>query len=125
MAAPLSDESATLEELKAVVRRFCDALDWDQFHSAKDLAIGIITESSELLEHFRFQKPEDIERLLKDPKKRAEVGAEIADIMYFIVRFAQLYGFDIAAEMEHKLQINEKRYPVEKSRGNSRKYDAL
>lgn len=73
------DEQQSIGELKARVKEFCEARDWDQYHGAKDLAIGIITESSELLEHFRFKSDAKVEALLKDAKKREEVSDELAD----------------------------------------------
>ena len=60
------DRTASLDDLKMRVREFCEARDWDQFHNAKELAIGIVTESSELLQHFRFKSAEQVDEMFED-----------------------------------------------------------
>jgi len=121
----MTDDKTTVARLKEEVRRFCDEREWDRYHGAKDLAIGLATESSELLELFRFKSDEEVEAMLKDPAKRGEMGEELADSLYFILRFSQRYGFDLADEFELKMAGNEKRYPKEKSKGSNRKYTEL
>jgi len=64
------DQKTTIEDLKKKVQSFCETRDWDQYHNAKDLAIGIITEASELLEHFRFKNEKEIEQFFRNPKKK-------------------------------------------------------
>lgn len=118
------DEKASIAELKSKVKKFCEARDWDQFHNPKDLAIGIITESSELLEHFRFKSDIEMKAILES-KKKEEISDEIADIMFFILRFAQMNNIDLSAELERKLAISEKKYPVEKAKGSNKKYTEL
>lgn len=93
-------------DLKEKIRVFCDARDWDKYHSAKDLAIGIITEAAELLEHFRFNSNDESEGALRDPDKRREIAAELADILYFVVRFAQRYNIDLSDALDAKLRLN-------------------
>lgn len=119
----MDDSTATVEQLKGMVKRFCEERDWDRFHTPKDLAIGISTEANELLALFRFRSDEESMALLKD--KRKEVGEELADVLYFTLRFAQMYGFDLSQELEDKLKEDAVRYPVEKSRGSNRKYTEL
>ena len=111
-----------LEKLKAIVKTFCEDRDWDQFHSPKDLAIGLVTEAAELLEIFRFKSPQEIQALLDEPKEREKIADELADAFYFILRFSQLYGFNLASELETKLEKNAKKYPVSKARGSNKKY---
>ncbi|RMF05555.1 nucleotide pyrophosphohydrolase [Candidatus Woesearchaeota archaeon] len=117
------DEDTKVGDLKSQVRRFCDARDWDRYHSAKDLAIGIITESSEILEHFRFKSPEEIEGMFGNPKKREEIEDEIADVLFFVLRLAQKYNIDLSRALKRKIEKNEKKYPVEVSRGSNKKYN--
>ena len=117
------DKSTNIHELKEKVKRFSEDRDWSQFHSPKELAIGIITESSELLEHFRFKSGKEMEEILKDEKKRAEIGEELADIMFFILRFSQMYGFNLSQEITNKIQKNEIRLPIEKFKGSNKKYN--
>ena len=118
-----NDENTTIYELKELVRKFCEERDWDQFHNPKDLAIGISTEANELLQIFRFKKEEDIKNMLSNPKKRECIGEEIADVFYFVLRFAQMNNFDLSKEINDKLIKNGKNYPIEKSKGSNKKYN--
>jgi len=117
------DNTTTFEELKLKVKNFSEDRDWDQFHSPKELAIGAITESAELLEFFRFKSDEEMKFILEDPRKRSEIGEELADIMFFLLRFSQMYGFDLSSEIAKKIDKNEHRLPVEKSKGSNKKYN--
>lgn len=119
---PHKDENTLISELKNIVKQFCELRDWDQFHNPKDLSIAIITEASELLEHFRFKSDEEIEKMLKGAEKRSTIADELSDILYFVLRFAQMYNFDIASEFIRKMSGNEQKYPVEKYKGSNRKY---
>ncbi len=119
------DSKAHLQELKSKVRAFCEARDWDRFHGAKDLSIGIITEASELLEHFRFRSDAEIEALLADPKKKAEIGHEMADVLYFLLRMGQMLDIDLSDALEAKMAENEQKYPVGKAKGTNAKYTEL
>jgi NTP pyrophosphatase (non-canonical NTP hydrolase) len=106
-----SDQDATLAEVKEMVRRFCAERDWDPYHGPKDLAIGLVTEASELLELFRFIPEKDLGVLLRDEKTRAHIADELADSLYFILRFAQFYGFDLYQCLAEKLIKNAAKYP--------------
>lgn len=120
-----TDAVTTVEELKNVVRQFCEARDWDRYHNPKDLAIGIATEASELLELFRWKSLEECEKILSDHEKRTRVQEELADIFYFVLRFAQKSGIDVTAALLDKIRKNEERYPVDKSKGSNKKYTEL
>lgn len=121
-AEALKDDTLTpIARLKSQVQDFCEARDWDRFHGAKDLAIGIATEAAELLEHFRFQSDSEVDALLRDPESRSQIGSELADVLIFLLRFAQRFDFDLTAAVSEKLASNEERYPVETSRGSNRK----
>jgi NTP pyrophosphatase (non-canonical NTP hydrolase) len=115
------DSDTSIAELKARVQVFCEDRDWDQFHNAKDLAIGVATEAAELLERFRFQSDEQINEILEDSKRRTGVEEELADVLIFLLRFAQRFGFDLSAAVIDKLATNEERYPVATARGSNRK----
>jgi len=125
MKANNMDSKTNIKELKDRIQRFCEERDWDQYHNAKDLAIGIITESSELLEHFRFKSHQEIEEMFKNPEKREKISEEIADVLYFLLRLAQRYNIDLTIELKKKLEKNEKKYPIEKSKGSNKKYTEL
>lgn len=119
----MDDSEATVDQMKDVVRRFCEERDWDQFHNPKDLAIGMATEASELLEVFRFKSPSDVEVIMADPARSEHVRDELADVLYFVLRFAQMNGIDLYTELVRKVGVDGEKYPVERSRGSNLKYD--
>lgn len=119
------DESNVLAAAMVQIDEFCRARDWDQFHEVKDLAIGLVTEGSELLEIFRFRSREECEALFQDVKKREEVEDEMADVFFFLLRISSRYQVDLLQALERKMKKNAAKYPVEKSRGSNRKYDEL
>jgi NTP pyrophosphatase (non-canonical NTP hydrolase) len=121
----MSDSVTTVAELKQIVKDFSDARDWDRFHGARDLAIGVVTEASELLQEFRFKSEDEIEGMFRDPRKTEMIGDEIADTLYFILRIAQKYNLDLSRELQRKMKKNAVNYPVEKSRGSNTKYSEL
>lgn len=105
-----SDQNTTLAELQKVIQKFCEERAWDPFHGAKDLAIGLVTEASELLEIFRFVREKDLGDILKN--RRSEIADELADSLYFILRFAQLYKIDLSQAMANKMKKNAIKYPA-------------
>lgn len=119
------DHKTNIKELKDKVQDFCERRDWDQYHGAKELAIGIITESSELLDLFRFKSEKEIECMFNSPEKRCRISEEMADVFYFLLRLAQKYNIDLASELHNKMEKNEEKYPLEKSRGSNKKYTEL
>ncbi|WP_019123415.1 nucleotide pyrophosphohydrolase [Brevibacillus massiliensis] len=119
------DEKATISDLKEKVQKFCEDREWGQFHNAKDLAIGIITEASELLEHFRFKSKLEMEGFFQDEQKKQEIAEELADVLFFVLRFAQMFDMDISEELDKKIEKNNKKYPVEKCKGKNNKYTEM
>lgn len=115
----------SIDELKLRVKSFCEARDWDQFHGPKDLAIGVITEASELLEHFRFQSEEQALALLSDPHIKEEIEDELADVLFFLLRFSQRFDVDLDQALLRKIEKSEQKYPVEKVKGKNTKYTKL
>ncbi len=115
----------TVAELQALVQRFCEDRNWDQFHGAKDLAIGISTEAGELLEHFRFLDQGQVDALLTNQASREAVEDELADVLFFVLRFAQRYQVDLPVVLRRKIAKNAERYPVEKAKGRNEKYNNL
>ena len=110
-----------LEDLSASVRAFCEERDWTRFHNPKDLSIGMVTEASELLELFRFQTNGQMTAMLNDCETRERIGDELADQLCFLLRFSDLYGFDLSAELHRKIEKNNTKYPAKSSRGSNRK----
>jgi NTP pyrophosphatase (non-canonical NTP hydrolase) len=119
----MKDNERKIHELKEKIRDFCEARDWDQFHDAKELAIALSIEASELLEIFRWKSPEEVQELFKNEKKKENIEDEMADILYFLVRIAQLYDLDLSDALDKKMKKNEEKYPIEKARGSNKKYN--
>lgn len=119
------DNNTTLLALKDVVQRFCEDRDWDKFHNAKDLAIGIVTESSELIEHFRFKSLPEIEEMFSDANTKLDITEELSDVLFFVLRFAQMYNIDLTTELIRKIEINSLKYPIDKCKGLNKKYTEI
>jgi len=110
-----------LDKIKCRLRRFADERDWDQFHSPKNLAMALIVEAAELVEHFQWLTEKQSQKLPAD--KLAEVEQEIADIQIYLIRLADKLGIDMEKAVNAKIKLNEKKYPADKVRGNAKKYD--
>ena len=116
------DDKTNIGELKNKVKTFCDARDWDQYHNAKELAIGIVTEASELLQPFRFKNAEEVDAMFENAETKQELSEEIADVLFFLVRLAQRYDIDLSSELQKKIDKNDQKYPVDKVKGSNKKY---
>jgi dCTP diphosphatase len=112
-----------VEEITARICAFRDARDWLQFHNPKELAVAITAEAGELLQHFVWQQPGQIEQRVRE--KHSEIQDEIADVGILLFELAHNLGIDLGAAMMAKVQRNEARYPVEKARGSNAKYNEL
>ena len=121
----MKNEGATLEALTARIRAFSDARDWEQFHAPKNLAMALAAEAGELMEHFLWCESEASRVLCENPEKRDAVAEELADVLIYALRFADVAGIDSAEAILAKLRRNEERYPVEKAKGSAAKYDEL
>ena len=113
----------TLEEITARICAFRDARDWMQFHNPKELAIAITAEAGELLQHFVWQQPQQVEQRVKD--RLPELRDEMADVGILLLELAHNLGVDLGQAMLEKLERNELRYPVAKARGSNAKYNEL
>jgi dCTP diphosphatase len=114
---------SALVALRDALRRFAAERDWDGFHSPKNLAAALSVEAAELLEHFQWLSEADSRTL--PPEARQKVAEEMADVLLYLVRLADKLDVDLAVAAVAKIAQNAQKYPVAKSRGNSRKYDQL
>ncbi len=111
------------EPLLERLLQFRKARDWEQFHTLKDLAEAISIEAGELLEIFLWKPAVGVSSLSE--KEQASIREEAADILIFLIYLSTEAGFDLLEAVQHKIQINEKKYPVEKAKGRSTKYKEL
>ena len=121
---PSDATTTTIETLRQSVRTFIEARDWDQFHTPKDLSIGLIIEAGELLEHFRFRDDTEIATRLTEPDFRQHVSNELADVLFFVLALSHKLDIDLAQALDKKMALSAKRYPIEKARGKNLKYTA-
>lgn len=115
--------SDSIAALTAEIQAFVDAREWRKYHNAKDLAVAISAEAGELMQHFVWQQPEQIEQRVVD--RRDEIASEIADVGILLFELADNLGLKLGEVMAAKIANNNQRYPVEKARGNNLKYSEL
>jgi NTP pyrophosphatase (non-canonical NTP hydrolase) len=110
-----------LRELKERLRIFVAERDWEQFHSPKNLSMALSVEASELVELFQWLTEE--QSVAPDEKLRRRAAEELADVLWFLVRIADVLDVDLLEAAEAKFGKNAEKYPAERVRGQSRKYD--
>ena len=109
----------SLDQLRRQLADFAERRDWQQFHSPKNLAMALIAETAELIEHFQWLSEEQSNNLTAD--KRAAVRLELADILIYLIRTADRLDIDLIDAATDKIKLNEQRYPVEKVHGKARR----
>src|ERR1700730_14029632 len=97
--------------LQSRLREFASSREWDKFHTPKNLAMALAGEAGELLEVFQWLTPEESRQLSSDPVGQSRVAAELADILIYALRMADVLGVDLAAAVSSKIELNETRYP--------------
>lgn len=116
-------KSLDLTRLNSEIEKIVTDRDWDQFHSVKNLAMALSVESSELLEIFQWMSEADSNNVKNDPKNLAKLQDEVADVFYYLLRIVHKADINLEEALLNKLKKNVEKYPVEKSRGNSKKYN--
>lgn len=109
-----------LKELLNLLEEFRDERDWGKFHDSKNLALALSIEAAELNELFLWKRETESENV--DPEKLKE---ELADVFAYAIMLAGRHGLDVSEIVKNKIKKNANKYPVEKSRGISDKYDSL
>jgi dCTP diphosphatase len=112
-----TDADTTVAELRREIAEFIRERDWEQFHDPKNLSMAIATEAAELMEHFRWIKNDPSREWITDPKVRAEVAEELADILAFTLSFANTAEIDITSSLRAKMAKNARKYPAEEYKG--------
>ena len=110
----------SLNELKQKLEDFVAERDWAQFHSPKNLAMAMIVEAAELVEHFQWNT--EAESRVLSAEKREQVGHELADTFVYLLRISQVLNIDLIEAANNKIALNAVKYPVEKARGKNNKY---
>lgn len=103
-----------MEEIIKTIRKFNEDRDWNQFHTPSNLAKSLVIEASELLELFQWQE---------EPKSLQDLKEELADVFTYALMLADHYNLDLDQIINDKIKKNAKKYPIEKAKGKSNKYD--
>lgn len=114
-----------IKVIQEKLRKFSSERDWDQFHTPKNLATALSVEASELLEIFQWLTDEQSFAVRDDEKRMRMVSHEMADVLLYLLRLADMLSVDLQSAVEQKLVLNSEKYPVEKARGNAKKYSDL
>lgn len=113
----------TLDTLRQRIRDFAETRAWTDYHTPKNLAMALVVEAAELQEPFQWLTPE--QSLALNAEQREAVRQEMADVLIYLTRLADVLDIDLIEAAAHKLEINARKYPVEKARGNALKYTDL
>ena len=109
-----ADQGDSLGDLADVLRDFARARDWEQYHTPKNLAMALAGEAGELVACFQWLTPEESAQVMHDPGAAAEVESELADVLQYLIRLADVLGVDLPAAVRAKMKVNETRFPASK-----------
>lgn len=115
------DSTATVADLKALVRDFVEERDWSRYHTPRNVAVSIAIEAAELLERFQWLTDAESELAALPAKTRRGIEEELADVLAYVLSFANATGIDLAGALERKMTKNREKYPSEKFRGRYEK----
>lgn len=106
-----NDENLTIKKLRDAVTRFRDARGWRERNNGKNLAVSLVLEASELLEHFQWDDATE-EEIKANRKKMEDIAYEMADCFVYLFAFSERMGIDISSSVLKKLKLTEKKYPL-------------
>lgn len=112
-----------IQDLTQRIVAFRDARDWKQFHNPKDMALSLVLEAAEVVEHFQWKNGEEMEQYTQAHKD--EIAEELADVLYWVMLMSYDLDINILEALDKKMKINEEKYPIEKAKGNAKKYTDL
>jgi NTP pyrophosphatase (non-canonical NTP hydrolase) len=110
-----------IKELMIKINKFVQERDWNQFQKPKDLAISLALESAEVLEHFQWKNGDELTVYLAENKN--DLGEELADVFVYLLELSQSVGVDLIEATHQKIAKNALKYPVDKAKGNYKKYN--
>lgn len=112
-----------IKSIEAKLLKFRRDRDWEQFHKPKDLAISLVLEAGEVLEHFQWRNEAELQQYLKNHK--ADIAEELADVFNWVLLICSDLGIDIIEAANKKISKNAKKYPVISAKGTHKKYTEL
>ncbi len=117
------EKMKNIDDLIKRIIAFRDARDWKQFHNPKDVALSLVLEAGEVMEHFQWKNKEEMKKYVIENKN--EIGEELADVLYWVLLMSHDLKIDVLDALEKKIKKNEEKYPVEKAKGKHTKYNKL
>lgn len=114
---------SNIKELTKKIIKFRDERDWKQFHNPKDVALSLVLEAGEVVEHFQWKCKKEIDKYIETNK--ADIGEELADVLYWVLLMSHDFEIDILDTLDKKIKKNEEKYPLQKARGKYTKYNKL
>jgi dCTP diphosphatase len=115
----------SIAKLQAQIQVFSEERDWDQFHTPKNLILAAASEMGELAEVLQWKSDDEVIEYLSSQSGKDRISEEIADVAIYLIRLCQKSNIDFIEAIRSKISINESKYPAQKSRGNSKKYNEL
>jgi len=112
-----------INDLQLKIVKYRNARDWKQFHNPKDLALSLVLEAAEVLEHFQWKNAEEVAKYIKTNKN--DIAEEISDVLYWVLLMSHDLNIDIVKAFNKKMVQNKKKYPVKKAKGLHKKYTEL
>lgn len=116
-------KETSLEKLSKEIVAFRDEREWKQFHNAKDMAISLVLEASEVAEIFQWKSETDLKNFPEEDRQK--LSAELSDVLYWVLLMANDAGIDLGTAFQEKMAANRTKYPLEKAKGNNKKYSEL
>jgi NTP pyrophosphatase (non-canonical NTP hydrolase) len=113
----MADLITTVSVLREAMRRFVAERDWEQFHSPKNLVMGLSVEAAELMEHFLWVNNEESHAVVRDPARLGEVADEMADVALYLLALCNTLDIDLSDAITNKLGKTALKYPIERCRG--------
>ena len=112
-----------MDEIKRKIQKFASDRDWNQFHSPKNLIMALSSEVGELSDIFQWLTEEQSKKENISEKNLELAKQEMADILIYLIRISDKLGVDLEKEVLNKIKLNEKKYPIDISKGNAVKYN--
>ena len=112
-----------IREITDKMMKFRDERDWKQFHNHKDVALSLVLEATEVMEHFQWKSSEEVARHGEESKD--EIADELADVAWYLFELAHDLNIDLPEAITRKMKKNAEKYPVEKCKGRHTKYNKL
>ena len=112
-----------INDLTKRIIAFRNARDWKQFHNPKDVALSLVLEATEVMEHFQWKSKREMKKYVIE--KKSEIGEELADVLWWVLLMSYDLKIDVLNALEKKIKKNEDKYPVEKAKGKHTKYNKL